>query len=65
MISDIKASINDYYKTTDYDEQERVLNGLVKKFHNFRGGTVKKQKPKKQKTLRKNNSFRKKRKAKV
>ena len=65
MISDIKASINDYYKTPDNDKQERILNELFTKFRNFKGGTVKKQKPKKQKTLRKNNSFRKKRKAKV
>ena len=64
MISDMKTSINEYYDTTDNNEQE-ILNQLVKKFRKYRGGSVKKQKTKKQKPLRKNNSFRKKRKAKV
>ena len=64
MISDMKTSINEYYNTTDNNEQE-ILEQLVKKFRKYRGGSVKKQKTKKQKPLRKNNSFRKKRKAKV
>jgi len=64
MISDMKTSINEYYNTTDNNEQE-ILNQLVRKFRKYRGGSVKKQKTKKQKPLRKNNSFRKKRKAKV
>jgi len=61
MISDMKTSINEYYNTTDNNE----LKQLVQKFRKYRGGSVKKQKTKKQKPLRKNNSFRKKRKAKV
>ena len=64
MISDMKTSINEYYNTNDNNEQE-ILEQLVKKFRKYRGGSVKKQKTKKQKPLRKNNSFRKKRKAKV
>jgi len=63
MISDMKTSINEYYNTTDNNEE--ILEQLVKKFRKYRGGSVKKQKTKKQKPLRKNNSFRKKRKAKV
>ena len=65
MISHIKDSLNEYYNTLNEDEKKIALDGLVSKFRKHSGGTVKKQKPKKQKTLRKNNSFRKKRKAKV
>lgn len=68
MISEIKTSINDYYNETDSDKQGNILNELFgtiqTDFAQF-GGSVKKQKTKKQKPLRKNNSFRKKRKAKV
>lgn len=64
MISDMKESLNEYYNTTDNNEKE-ILEQLVKKFSKYLGGSVKKQKTKKQKPLRKNNSFRKKRKAKV
>ena len=69
MISDMKTSLNGYYDTTDSNEQEEILEQLVKsfkeKFPKYSGGSVKKQKTKKQKPLRKNNSFRKKRRAKV
>jgi predicted sugar kinase len=65
MISHMKTSLNDYYNTTDSDEQKRILKQLAKKIRQYSGGSVKKQKTKKQKPLRKNNSFRKKRKAKV
>ena len=69
MISHIKTSLNNYYNTTDSDEQENIIVQLVDifntEFRKFHGGSVNKQKTKKQKPLRKNNSFRKKRKAKV
>ena len=69
MISHMKTSIKNYYNTTDSEEQEKILEQLVKsfkeKFPKYSGGSVKKQKTKNQKPLRKNNSFRKKRKAKV
>lgn len=69
MISHMKTSLNGYYDTTDSEEQEKILEQLVKSFKEdfpkYSGGSVKKQKTKKQKPLRKNNSFRKKRKAKV
>ena len=64
MISDMKTSINEYYNTTDNNEQE-ILKQLAQRIYKYRDGSVKKQKTKKQKPLRKNNSFRKKRKAKV
>ena len=60
MISHMKTSLNDYYNTTDSDEQKRILKQLAKKIRQYSGGSVKKQKTKKQKPLRKNNSFRKK-----
>ena len=65
MISDMKTNINDYYNTTDSNDQEEILKKLVKEIRQYSGGLVNRQKTKKQKPLRKNNSFRKKRKAKV